>query len=83
MCGQMVEIPASWEDPLVFKPERICPGLPLATLRMVPVMLGSLLISFDWKLEEATSTPKELDMEEKFGITLAKARPLRAIPSPI
>lgn len=96
---------ASWEDPLVFKPERfldlnvdvrgnnfelipfgagrrICPGLPLAAFRMVPVMLGSLLNSFTWKLEGCIE-PQELDMEEKFGITLAKARPLRAIPSPI
>ncbi|XP_060180784.1 geraniol 8-hydroxylase-like isoform X1 [Lycium barbarum] len=60
---------------------RICPGLPLA-LRMVPVMLGSLLNSFNWKLE-ADIEPMELDMEEKFGITLAKAHPLRAIPSPL
>ncbi|XP_059293815.1 geraniol 8-hydroxylase-like isoform X2 [Lycium ferocissimum] len=60
---------------------RICPGLPLA-LRMVPVMLGSLLNSFNWKLE-ADIGPMELDMEEKFGITLAKARPLQAIPSPL
>ncbi|KAH0675373.1 hypothetical protein KY285_023174 [Solanum tuberosum] len=29
---------------------RMCPGLPLA-LRMVPVMLGSMLNSFNWKLE--------------------------------
>ncbi|XP_070018328.1 geraniol 8-hydroxylase-like [Nicotiana sylvestris] len=94
----------SWEDPLVFKPERfwisdvdmrgqdfelipfgagrrICPGLSLA-LRMVPVMLGSLLNSFNWKLE-AGLAPKDLDMEEKFGITLAKAHPLRAILFPI
>ncbi|WMV48502.1 hypothetical protein MTR67_041887 [Solanum verrucosum] len=60
---------------------RICPGLPLAS-RMIPVMLGSLLNSFNWKLE-ADIEPQELDMEEKFGITLAKARPLRAIPSPL
>ncbi|XP_055813982.1 geraniol 8-hydroxylase-like isoform X2 [Solanum dulcamara] len=60
---------------------RICPGLPLA-LRMVPVMLGSLLNSFNWKLE-ACIEPKDLDMEEKFGLTLAKARPLRVIPSPL
>ncbi|XP_060181347.1 geraniol 8-hydroxylase-like [Lycium barbarum] len=60
---------------------RICPGLPLA-LRMVPVMLGSILNSFNWKLEEDIG-PEELAMEEKFGITLAKAHPLRAIPSPI
>ncbi|XP_009762539.2 geraniol 8-hydroxylase-like [Nicotiana sylvestris] len=94
----------SWEDPLVFKPERfwssdvdmrgqdfelipfgagrrICPGLPLA-LRMVPVMLGSLLNSFTWKLEPGIAQ-KDLDMEEKFGITLAIAHPLRVIPSPI
>ncbi|KAK6781338.1 hypothetical protein RDI58_023522 [Solanum bulbocastanum] len=58
---------------------RICPGLPLAS-RMIPVMLGSLLNSFNWKLEAGI---EPLDMEEKFGITLAKARPLRAIPSPL
>lgn len=57
---------------------RICPGLPLA-VRMVPVMLGSLLNSFDWKLEGGIA-PKDLDMEEKFGITLQKAQPLRAVP---
>ncbi|XP_059624711.1 geraniol 8-hydroxylase-like [Cornus florida] len=57
---------------------RICPGLPLA-IRMVPVMLGSLLNSFDWKLEGGIA-PKDLDMEEKFGITLQKAQPLRAVP---
>ncbi|CAA2993979.1 geraniol 10-hydroxylase [Olea europaea subsp. europaea] len=60
---------------------RICPGLPLA-IRMVPVMLGSLLNSFDWKLEGGIA-PKELDMEEKFGITLQKANPLRAVPTPL
>ncbi|XP_059297766.1 geraniol 8-hydroxylase-like isoform X2 [Lycium ferocissimum] len=60
---------------------RICPGLPLA-LRMVPVILGSLLNSFNWKLE-ADIGPNELDMEEKFGFTLAKALPLRVIPSPL
>ncbi|KAG5588684.1 hypothetical protein H5410_049118 [Solanum commersonii] len=37
--------------------QRICPGLPLA-LRMVPVMLGSLLNSFNWKLEAQTLSQK-------------------------
>nr|AGX93054.1 geraniol 10-hydroxylase-like protein [Tabernaemontana elegans] len=60
---------------------RICPGLPLAA-RMVPVMLGSLLNSFNWKLEGGIA-PKDLDMDEKFGITLQKAHPLRAVPSPL
>ncbi|XP_057954481.1 cytochrome P450 76T24-like [Malania oleifera] len=53
---------------------RICPGLPLAQ-RMVHVMLASLMGRFEWKLGG-----EELDMEEKYGITLRKAEPLRAIP---
>ncbi|XP_050206780.2 geraniol 8-hydroxylase-like [Mercurialis annua] len=57
---------------------RICPGLPLAT-RMLHLMLGSLVHSFDWKLEDGV-TPENIDMEEKFGLTLEKAQPLRAIP---
>ncbi|KAL8044411.1 hypothetical protein ABFX02_08G044600 [Erythranthe guttata] len=59
---------------------RICPGLPLA-VKMVPVMVGSLLNSFDWKIEY--SGIGEFDMEEKFGITLQKARPLLAVPIPL
>ncbi|KAK2967526.1 hypothetical protein RJ640_030397 [Escallonia rubra] len=57
---------------------RICPGLPLA-IRMVPVMLGSLINSFNWELDGGVAS-KELAMEEKFGITLQKAQPLRAVP---
>ncbi|KAM3357229.1 hypothetical protein P3S68_023943 [Capsicum galapagoense] len=57
---------------------RICPGLPLA----LTVILGSMLNSFNWKLE-ACIEPKDKDMEEKFGVILAKALPLRAIPSPL
>ncbi|XP_047266236.1 flavonoid 3'-monooxygenase-like [Capsicum annuum] len=53
---------------------RTCPGYPM-TLRMIPVILGSLLNSFNWKLE-ADIEPKDLDMEEKFGLTLVKAHPL-------
>lgn len=58
---------------------RICPGLPLA-LRMLPLMLGTLILSFDWKLENGLK-PKDVDMNEKFGITLEMAKPLRAVPS--
>ncbi|PHT39381.1 Geraniol 8-hydroxylase [Capsicum baccatum] len=53
---------------------RMCPVSSLA-LRMVPVMLGSLLNSFNWKLE-GDNGPAELDMEERFGLTLAKVHPL-------
>ncbi|KAJ4723959.1 putative Cytochrome P450 [Melia azedarach] len=58
---------------------RICPGLPLA-IRMLYPMLGSLINSFDWKLEDGV-TPENMDMEEKFGITLRKAKPLRLVPT--
>ncbi|KAL4296402.1 hypothetical protein GQ457_12G022870 [Hibiscus cannabinus] len=57
---------------------RICPGLPLAN-RMLHLILGSLINCFDWKLEDEIS-PDEIDMEENFGLTVKKIKPLRAIP---
>ncbi|PON64080.1 Cytochrome P450, E-class, group I [Trema orientale] len=58
---------------------RVCPGLPLA-MRMLPLMLGTLIHSFDWKLENGLK-PKDVDMNDKFGITLEMAQPLRAVPT--
>ncbi|XP_060192868.1 geraniol 8-hydroxylase-like [Lycium barbarum] len=60
---------------------RICPGLLLATAKL-SVMLASLLNSFDWKVEGGIA-PEDLDVEEKFGITLARSRPLRAVAIPL
>lgn len=60
---------------------RICPGLPLA-IRMIPMMLGSLLNNFDWKIDNGIRC-EELDMTERFGITLQKAKPLYAVPIPL
>ncbi|XP_010523700.1 PREDICTED: cytochrome P450 76C4-like [Tarenaya hassleriana] len=57
---------------------RICPGMPMA-FKTVPMMLVSLLHSFDWKLQNG-AVPEELDMEEAFGVTLHKAQPLYAVP---
>ncbi|KAI8027919.1 Cytochrome P450 76T24 [Camellia lanceoleosa] len=57
---------------------RICPGIPLA-YQMVHFMLASLLHSFDWKLGGGMES-KDIDMSEKFGITLRKTIPLKAIP---
>ncbi|KAI3699607.1 hypothetical protein L2E82_44031 [Cichorium intybus] len=57
---------------------RICPGLSLA-IRMLPVMLGSLINNFDWNLDGGLGH-EELDMNEKFGITLQKANPLCIVP---
>ncbi|XP_056174146.1 geraniol 8-hydroxylase-like [Syzygium oleosum] len=60
---------------------RICPGLPLA-MRILHWMLGSLINSFNWELEGGVK-PEDMSMEEKFGITLQRAQPLRVIPKPI
>ncbi|XP_061348879.1 geraniol 8-hydroxylase-like [Gastrolobium bilobum] len=57
---------------------RICPGLPLA-MRMLFLILGLLINSFDWKLEGGIK-PQDMDMDEKFGLTLEKAQPVLAIP---
>ncbi|KAI3966500.1 hypothetical protein MKW92_001604 [Papaver armeniacum] len=58
---------------------RSCPGLPLAH-RMVHLVVGLLIQSFDWKLENGMR-PEDLNMEEELGFTLAKATGLRAIPT--
>ena len=57
---------------------RICPGLPLA-VKTVPLMLASLLYSFDWKLPNGVGS-EDLDMDETFGLTLHKTNPLHAVP---
>ncbi|PQQ16313.1 geraniol 8-hydroxylase [Prunus yedoensis var. nudiflora] len=58
---------------------RICPGLPLA-MRMLNLMLGLLINSFDnWKLEDGVVLEK-MNMEEKFGLTLQMSHPLIAVP---
>ncbi|KAK4761564.1 hypothetical protein SAY87_029448 [Trapa incisa] len=59
---------------------RICPGMPLAT-RMLHLMLASLINCFDWELEGGAA-PASLEMADVFGLTLKKAPPLRAVPSP-
>ncbi|KAG6634192.1 hypothetical protein CIPAW_12G102000 [Carya illinoinensis] len=60
---------------------RICPGLPLA-IRMLHLMLGSLIHAFDWKLEDGFEK-EDMNMEDKFGLTLLIAHPVKAIPIPV
>ncbi|XP_076886455.1 cytochrome P450 76T24-like [Bidens hawaiensis] len=57
---------------------RICPGLNMAH-RILHIVLGSLIQKFDWKLEKNIKA-KDMDMSEKFGLTLQKNVPLKAIP---
>nr|QWK52419.1 cytochrome P450 76C4-2 [Isatis tinctoria] len=57
---------------------RICPGLPLA-VKIVPLVLASLLYSFNSKLPNGI-VPEDLDMDETFGLSLHKTTPLQAVP---
>ncbi|URD77501.1 Cytochrome P450 [Musa troglodytarum] len=57
---------------------RICAGMHLG-LVFVQYTLGSLVHSFDWKLADDV---EELNMEEKFGLVLPKAVPLKTTVSP-
>ncbi|KAL6007940.1 hypothetical protein ACLOJK_033445 [Asimina triloba] len=56
---------------------RMCAGIAMAE-RMVLYGLASVLHSFEWHLPEGA----ELDLSEKFGMVLKKAKPLEAIPTP-
>ncbi|TKY69098.1 Geraniol 8-hydroxylase [Spatholobus suberectus] len=57
---------------------RICPGLPLA-IRLLFLMLGLLINSLDWDLEGGIKS-EDMNMDEKFGLTLRKAQPVLAVP---
>ncbi|PIA38291.1 hypothetical protein AQUCO_02800161v1 [Aquilegia coerulea] len=56
---------------------RMCAGVMLAE-RMLHLVLGSLIHSFEWSLEDGI-TPETMDMSESFGIALRRANPLRAM----
>ncbi|OVA20243.1 Cytochrome P450 [Macleaya cordata] len=60
---------------------RICPGLPLGH-QMLHLVLGSLLQSFEWSLEDGV-TPETLDKGEKMGMSLRKAELLKAVPKAV
>lgn len=57
---------------------RMCPGQPMAW-RMVPLLLGSILQAFEWKLVNG-ETPESLNMDEKIGVMVAMAKPLLLLP---
>lgn len=58
---------------------RICPGIALAS-PLLTLVLASLVHYFDWSLPQQGMQPRDLIMEEKFGLTLEKDPPLLLIP---
>ncbi|CAI8617084.1 unnamed protein product [Vicia faba] len=60
---------------------RICPGISLAT-KMLPLMLGSFINCFNWKLEDGTKV-EDMNMDDKFGLSLEKSQKLRIVPEKV
>ncbi|XP_010676964.3 geraniol 8-hydroxylase-like [Beta vulgaris subsp. vulgaris] len=60
--------------------KKICPGMPLA-MCMISLVLGNLIHTFDWKLEDYGELQHVLDMDDHYGITIKKAKSLRAFPT--
>jgi hypothetical protein len=48
-------------------------------VKKVQLALANLIHGFDWSLPN-NMLPDELDMAEKYGITLMKEQPLKLIP---
>ncbi|TMW96133.1 hypothetical protein EJD97_007877 [Solanum chilense] len=57
---------------------RICPGLGFAR-QEIHLILASLIHYFEWSLPNGED-PMQLDMEDKFGVTLQKEKPLLIVP---
>ncbi|CAN0891674.1 (S)-N-methylcoclaurine 3'-hydroxylase isozyme 1 (Fragment) [Linum grandiflorum] len=59
---------------------RICSGMSMA-MRKVQLVVATLVHEFDWSLPMGM-VAEDLDMDEGYGVTLIKANPLVAIPTP-
>ena len=57
---------------------RICPGLSMG-VRMLSLLLATLVHRFDWELPRGMG-PKDIDVRDKFGVTLQRVTPLVATP---
>ncbi|KAI9084180.1 hypothetical protein K1719_033851 [Acacia pycnantha] len=73
----------SGRESLMFMPfgtgRRGCPGMQLGLLT-VKLVVAQLIHCFQWELP-AGLTPEDLDMKEKFGLSMPKAEHLLALPS--
>lgn len=56
---------------------RMCPGLPFG-VKSLEAILAFLILEFNWVLPN-NEDPATLDMDEHFGVTLQKAKPLKLI----
>ncbi|XP_023729172.1 cytochrome P450 CYP736A12 [Lactuca sativa] len=57
---------------------RGCPGMNMGLLN-VGLVIANIVHCFEWELPDGMS-PSDLDMNEKFGLTIPRIKPLLAIP---
>nr|XP_043629503.1 cytochrome P450 CYP736A12-like [Erigeron canadensis] len=58
---------------------RGCPGLKLGLIN-TGLVVSQLVHSFDWDLPNGMS-PSDLNMDERFGLSMPRAKPLLAVPT--
>ncbi|KAI0495161.1 hypothetical protein KFK09_025310 [Dendrobium nobile] len=59
---------------------RICPGMALG-LASIELAFANILYSFEWELPSGMAE-KDVDMEERFGLSTHKKKPLRLVATP-
>ncbi|XP_031741163.1 cytochrome P450 71B10-like [Cucumis sativus] len=59
---------------------RVCAGMNMGIFT-IELTLANLLLCFDWKLGDGMKE-EDVDMEEDFGLTVAKKSPLELVPIP-
>lgn len=79
--GKNIDIKGSHFELLPFgSGRRMCPGYNLG-IKVICSSLANLLQGYTWKLPKDMK-PEDLDMEEKFGISIPKKSPLIACAEP-
>ncbi|KAL0386520.1 UNVERIFIED_CONTAM: cytochrome [Sesamum latifolium] len=71
-------IPRHGSSPIRLREERL-PGMQLGLIQ-VRLIVSQLVHCFDWRLPNGV-LPEELDMTEEFGLVVARANHLMAIPT--
>jgi len=61
--------------------KRKCPGMAFG-VATVEYVLANLLCHFDWKVSKSGESDSELDMTEKYGLTICRKEPLHLQPIP-
>lgn len=79
--GSSVDVKGQHMELLPFgSGRRMCPGIGLG-LKMVQMTLANLLLGFSWRLP-AGIVAEELNMDEKYGLSMSRMVPLEVVAEP-